>query len=88
VKASIRLNQHPLTTTLDELIKHKSHISQGKATDVEAEELGRVSGAEFQTDVGWGGVLESWIFDLLGDLICDGQKMIKKDSMLVLATYL
>lgn len=51
------LNQHPFTTTLDEFIKHKSHISQGKATDVEAEELGCVSCAEFQTNVGLGGVL-------------------------------
>lgn len=38
-----RLNQHPLTTTLDEFIKHKSHVSQGKATNVEAEEFGCVS---------------------------------------------
>lgn len=48
------LNQHPLTPTLNELIKHQAHISQCEPADVEAEELSRVSCAEFQTNVGFG----------------------------------
>lgn len=64
-----RLDQHPLATALDKLVKHEAYISQGEAADVEAEELGCMPCAQLQADVGRRGVLEPGVLDLLGDLI-------------------
>jgi hypothetical protein len=43
--AKSKLDQHPLTATLDELVKHETYISQSEAADVKAKELGCVSRA-------------------------------------------
>jgi len=63
------LDQHPLTAALDKLIKHQTQIGQGETAHVEAKELGSVPCAELQTNVGWGGMFKSRIFNLLRDLI-------------------
>jgi hypothetical protein len=42
--SNMGLNKHPLTPPLDELIQHKTHISEHKATDIKPEELGRMAG--------------------------------------------
>lgn len=60
----------PLAPALDVLIQHQADIRKDEAADVEAEEVGRVAGAEFQADLRGGGMLEPGIFDLAGDLIC------------------
>jgi hypothetical protein len=63
------LYQHPLASSLDELIQHHGHISQNEATYVEAEELCGMASGQFETDVSRGRVLEARVFDLAGDLI-------------------
>jgi hypothetical protein len=68
-KRKLELNEYPLTSSLDELIQHHSHIGQNEAANVEAEEFGGVAGGELETDVCWGRVLEAWVFNLAGDLI-------------------
>ena len=46
------LDQDPLGAALDELVHEHAQIGQDEAADVETEELGGVTGAEFETDVG------------------------------------
>lgn len=46
------LAQDPFTAPLDKLIKHHAQISQCKAAHIEAKELGCMTCAELQTDVG------------------------------------
>jgi hypothetical protein len=65
----VLLYEHPLTTPLNKLIHQHAQISKQEATDVEAEELAGMTGAEFEADVRRGGVLEAWVFDLAGYLI-------------------
>jgi hypothetical protein len=63
-------NEHPLAAPLDELVQHHGHVREHEAADVEAEELCGVAGRELEADVRGGRVLEAWVFDLAGDLIC------------------
>lgn len=46
------LAQDPFTAPLDKFIKHDAQISQCKAAHVEAKELGCMTCAKLQTDVG------------------------------------
>jgi hypothetical protein len=47
-------SQNPFTTSLDELVKHQTHIIQCKATNVESKELGCISSAQFKSYVRFG----------------------------------
>jgi hypothetical protein len=64
------LHENPLAPSLDEFIQHHSDVRENEATNVKAEEFGGVAGGEFEADVCGGRVLEAWVFDLAGDLIC------------------
>jgi hypothetical protein len=63
------LNQHPFTTSLDEFIQHHGDVGKDKATNVETEELCGVARGQLETNVCGGGMLETWVFDLAGDLV-------------------
>jgi len=45
------LGQHPLGAPLDILVDQRADVGEHETTDVEAEKLGRVSGAELETDM-------------------------------------
>lgn len=45
------LHEHPFGASLDELVKQHAQVCEHEAADIKAEELGRVSGAEFKTDL-------------------------------------
>lgn len=68
--AALHLDQHPLTSPLDELVQHHGDIRQHEAADVEAEELCGVAGRQLQADMCRGRVLEAGVLDLAGDLVC------------------
>ena len=63
------LDQHPFTAPLDELVEHHAHISQCEAAHIETKELGGMSRAELQADMRRGRMLQTRIFNLLGNLI-------------------
>lgn len=62
------LNQHPLATSLDELVEHQAHISQCEPTNIKAKEFCSVSCAEFQANMGFGRMFESRVLNLLSNL--------------------
>ena len=64
-----RSRQHPLTPPFDVLIKHDADICQDEPADNEAKKLRCVSGAQFESDMDWRGMPQSWIFHLTNDLI-------------------
>jgi hypothetical protein len=66
--------ESPLRASLDELVHQQAQVGQDEAANVESEELGRVADAEFEADVRLRRVLEPWVFDLTGDLICVQEK--------------
>ena len=69
VTISQRLRQHPLTPSFDVLIKHDANVRQDESTHDEAKELRCVSGAQFEPNMGWRGMLQSRIFRLTDNLI-------------------
>ena len=73
--AAFRLSKSPLGASLDELVHQQAQVGQDEAANVEGEELGSVADAEFKADVRLRRVLEARIFDLTGDLICDGERI-------------
>ena len=62
--------QHPLGSSLDELVQHKTDIRKDESANEEAEEFRCVPGAQLKAIVCLRGMLETWIFYLTGDLIC------------------
>lgn len=66
------LDQYPFAATFNEFVEHHTHVSQSEAANVEAEEFGCVTSAELQANVRWGGMLQSRILSLLGNLVYVG----------------
>jgi hypothetical protein len=64
-----RLDQNPLGAAFDEFVHEHAQIGQDKAADVEAEELGGVTSAEFETDVRRRRQFEARVLDLSRDLV-------------------
>lgn len=62
------LNQHPLATSLDELVEHQAHITQCEPANVKAKELSSMSCAEFQANMGFRRMFESRVLNLLSNL--------------------
>ena len=72
-----RLGQHPLRAALDILVDQRADISEHEAAYIKAEKLGRVSGAELETDVRGRRVLEARVLNLARDLIC-GERVVSR----------
>ena len=70
-----RLSKDPFRALFDKLVHQQAQVGQDEAANVEGEELGSVADAEFKADVRLRRVLEARIFDLTGDLICDGERI-------------
>jgi len=72
-KKTISINnhsgEHPFAATLDEFIKHQSNIIQNKPANIKAKKLCSMSRTQLQANKGWRGMLQTWIFHLLSDLI-------------------
>ena len=83
-----RSRQHPLTPSFDVLIEHDADICQDEPTNNEAEELRCVSGAQFESDMYWRGMPQSWIFHLTDDLIYTGLMLVLDAKVGVLITHL
>jgi hypothetical protein len=66
-------SKRPLRPPLDELIHQKAQIGQNEAAHVESEELRCMANAELEADVRLRRVLEPWVFDLAGNLICENE---------------
>ena len=73
--AAFRLSKSPLGASLDKLVHQQAQVGQDEAANVESEELGRVADAEFEADVRLRRVLEPWVFDLTGNLVCEGERI-------------
>ena len=69
-RVAFGLGKSPLRASLDELVHQQAQVGQDEAADVESEEFSRVADAKFEADVRLRRVLEPWVFDLTGDLIC------------------
>ena len=70
IHTNVHSSENPLTAPLDEFIQHEPDIRKDESTDIKREEFSGVSGTQLQSDMGLRGMLEAWIFDLTGDLIC------------------
>lgn len=68
-EAVISLDHHPLTSSLDELIHQKSDIVHHETNDIETKELRGMTRAKFQADLCLICMLETWVFDLAGNLV-------------------
>ncbi len=62
-------HQNPLTPPLNKLVQKYAHVCQDEAADVEAEELGSMSGAQFKTNLCFVSVTKSRVLNLACDLI-------------------
>lgn len=63
------LDEHPLTTPLDEFVQHHGQVLKDESADVEREELRRVPSAELETDLRLILVPKTRVFHLPGDEI-------------------
>jgi hypothetical protein len=61
--------KNPFTPSLDELVQEHSNVCQHEATDVEAKELGSMTGTELEADLSLVGMSKPGIFNLTCYLI-------------------